>query len=215
MQEHKNLRNDYTTSQNLSYWFFHKVVYLSVFFDWPYENLTTVQDDIWNYFIIFTSKNTKTCGMTTQHRRICYFQFLTRYFTWKKFIDWPFENLTTVRDDNWNYSMFFLLQEYKNLRNDFTTSQNLSFRIYYKEVYLKIFINSPFINLPTVQDDNWNHFVIFLSQEYKNLWKDYTSSQNLSFQIPHKEVCLSIFIDLPFENLTFVQDDNQNNFIIS
>ena len=160
MQVYKNPRNDYTTSQNLSFPISHKVVYLSIFSDKPFENLPTVQDDNWNDFIIFTS------------------------------------------------------QEYKNPRNDYTTSQNLSFSIYNKVVHLKKFIDSPFENLPTLQDDNWNYFIIFLTQEYKNLRNDFTTSQNLSFRNSHKEVCLSISIDSPFENLPNVQDDYWNNFII-
>ena len=71
----KLLRYDYTTSQNLSFQIPHKEVCLSIF------------------------------------------------------IDFPFENLTTVTDDNWNYFLIFLLQEYKKLRNIYTTSQNVSFSI--------------------------------------------------------------------------------------
>ena len=125
----------------MSYWISHKVVYLSIFFDSPFENVKTVQDDNQNYFIIF------------------------------------------------------LLRVYQTLRNDNLTSQNLSFPIFQKVVYLSIFFDSPFENLTTVQDDNWNYFIIFTSQEYKNLRNDYATLQNLSVEISHKEVWLSIFID--------------------
>ena len=74
------------------------------------------------------------------------------YFS--KFFDSLFENLATVQDDNLNYFMIFLLQEYKNPRNEFTTSRKMSFQISPNEVWLSIFIDFPFEILPTVQDDN-------------------------------------------------------------
>ena len=130
------------------------------------------------------------------------------------FFDSPFENVKIVQDDNQNYFIIFSLRVYQNLRNDNLTSQNLSFPISQKVVYLSIFFDLPFENLTTVHDDNWNDFIIFTLQEYENLRNDYTTSQNLSFPISHKEVCLSIFLDLPFKNLTAVLDDNWNYFLI-
>ena len=132
------------------------------------------------------------------------------------FFDLPFENLTTVLDDNWNYFIIFTSQEYKNLRNDYTTLQNLSFSISHKVVYFSIFIDLPLENLTTVLDDNWNYSIIFLSQEYKNLRNDHIISHNLSFLISDRVVALDILnCHLPNSHLYRTITEILHNFFIA
>ena len=166
------------------------------------QNSTGIQDTIKATCYLYVVKDWKTLELPTQLRWVRHLKFFDLQLKIKNEVS--IQNSTGVHDVYWSYFLFLCCKIWCFTRVSYTTSHNLSFRIFRTAVQLKSKNEVWVWKSIGLHDNYWNYLTWICFSETLLV---YTTLHNLSFQYFWRLVHLKIVSKVSSVKSTDVNDN--------